>query len=57
MLARPDAGPGCRWMKRWEESLGPSTPVQPERQRCWRRWMIALSTLWAVLMLLRPGRN
>ena len=57
MFARPDAGPGCRWMKRWEESLGPSTPVQPERQRCWRRWMIALSTLWAVLMLLRPGRN
>ena len=37
MLTRPDAGPGCLWMKRLQERVSkPSVP--PETPKPWFRW-------------------
>lgn len=57
MLTRSDAGPGCSWMKRLEESL-PKPNVPDERPRPWARrfWSPYLFVLLALMLvqLTRP---
>ncbi len=57
MLRRPDAGEGCAWMRRWDESLPAPDPVDPEKVRRHRRWMIGFWIVWAVLMIAGQGLN
>lgn len=55
MLTRPDAGPGCSWMKRLQESL-PKPSIPPEMPKPWFRWYWGLYFLlfFVLLPLTRP---
>jgi hypothetical protein len=54
MLTRPDAGPGCSWMKRMHERVpGPSvTPVQPNPRIRWFWGFFSFLILFLVLVQL-----
>ncbi len=61
MLRRPEAGPGCSWMRRASEAMTRTPPDQQAPAR-YRRWMIGFWIGWAVLMLagnlvIRPAVN
>lgn len=55
MLRRPDAGPGCPWMKRWDEKAGggPSQGEAPPNvlRKFWKFWIF----YWVLLVLVFAG--
>ena len=55
MLTRPDAGPGCSWMKGLQESL-PKPSVPPETPNPWFRWFwgFYLFLMLVLVPLTRP---
>ena len=48
MLTRPDAGPGCSWMKALQESV-PKPSIPSETPKPWFRWF------WGLYFLLMLG--
>jgi hypothetical protein len=55
MLRRPDAGAGCGWMQRWDESIPAPGPVDPVKQQRYRRFMIGFWIVWAAFMVMGHG--
>jgi len=57
MLRRPDASEGSAWMARLDAMIPAPGPVDPERQRRYRRFMIVFWIVWMGLMVAGQGLN
>lgn len=55
MLSRPDAGPGCSWMKRLHERI-PGPGPTPEKPNPVFRWFWGFYLLFFLLLFIPPRR-
>lgn len=57
MLRRPDAGPGCGWMRRWSERAAAGTAADPQTARRFQRSMLVYWLAFGLFMVVMSFRH